>query len=80
VFLAEAWVDATGLDFTPEMVLRTNGWFVLALHARAETERFANFSLAQPDDQRLTDWIHRQLRLALQIKPPGVELGASKPM
>ena len=45
--------------------MRTNGWFVLALHARAETERFANFSLAQPDDQRLTDWMHRQLRLAL---------------
>jgi GNAT superfamily N-acetyltransferase len=40
----------------------------------AKPKRFANFSLAQPDDQRLTDWMHRHLRLAVWIKPPGAEL------
>jgi hypothetical protein len=40
----------------------------------AKPERFANFGLAQPDDQRLTDWMHRHLQLAVWIKPPGVEL------
>jgi hypothetical protein len=40
----------------------------------AKPERFANFGLAQLDDQRLTDWMHRHLRLAVWIKPPGVEL------
>jgi hypothetical protein len=40
----------------------------------AKPERFANFGLAQPDDQRLTDWMHRHLRLAVWIKPPGVDL------
>jgi hypothetical protein len=40
----------------------------------AKPERFANFGLAQPDDQRLTDWMHRHLRLAIWIKPSGVEL------
>ena len=29
----------------------------------ANPEHFANFGLAQPDDQRLTDWMHRHLQL-----------------
>jgi hypothetical protein len=40
----------------------------------ANPQRFANFGLAQLDDQRLTDWMHRHLRLAVWIKPPGVVL------
>jgi hypothetical protein len=40
----------------------------------AKPERFANFGLALPDDQRLTDRMHRHLRLAVWVKSPGVEL------
>jgi GIY-YIG catalytic domain-containing protein len=40
----------------------------------ATPQHFASFGLAQPDDQRLTDWMRMHLRLAVWIKPPGVEL------
>lgn len=42
----------------------------------SKPERFANFGLAPPDDERLTEWMQERLSLAFWIKPAGFVLDA----